>query len=323
MTGHENNLSHLRIGLDIGGTNIEALAVDPSFNVVGKFSRATHADTPEHLVASAVDAIQQVLAEAQVTPRHLNSIGIGVPGLVETETGIVRLAANLNLTAYPLGAVITQTFGVPTFLENDVRLAAIGVYRWLQEREITANMAYLSIGTGVSAGVVLNGRLHRGSHGMAGEIGHITVEPNGALCNCGARGCLETIIAGPAIVKQARGQVSFAVADHEVHAGHVYQAARQGNPAAQKIIKRVGDYMARAVQYLIMTYDVDKVIVGGGVTAAGDAFLTPLFTGLAKLRQQSDLFDTMLSENKLCLLPQDYNAGTWGAVYLPDELHQH
>jgi glucokinase len=280
---------------------------------------ATDVSHPDNLAASVVAAIDDVLQLAQATRAQLAGIGIGVPGQVDPATGEVTLAVNLNLRDFPLGQVMSTIIGATTYLENDVRIAAMGVYRWLQQQAPVNNVAYLSIGTGVAAGMVLNGRLHRGSNGMAGEIGHITVAPHGALCNCGARGCLETIISGPAIVRQALAVMQFELPDNEVHAGHIYQAAANGNLAAQAIVARVGDYLALAIQYLIMLYDVDKVVLGGGVSGASDAFLSPVFAALANLRAQSDLFTTMLPESKIALLPIGYNAGTWGAVYLAKE----
>jgi glucokinase len=310
----------LLIGLDIGGTKIEALLVDDDLRVLAQARHATDVSHPDNFVASVVAAVDDVLQQAQASRAQLAGIGVGIPGQVDPVTGEVALAVNLNLRAFPLGKVMSTIVGAPVYLENDVRIAAMGVYRWLQLQAPVRNVAYLSIGTGVAAGVVLNGRLHRGSNGMAGEIGHITVEPKGALCNCGARGCLETIIAGPAIVRQARAVMQFDLPDDEVHAGHVYDAAANGNLAAQAIVVRVGEYLALAIQYLIMLYDVDKVVLGGGVSSAGDAFMTPTLSALAQYRAQCNLFDTLLQENKIVLLPSDYNAGTWGAIYLTKEI---
>ncbi len=315
-----SDLRNLRVGLDIGGTKIEALLVDADMTMLAQARHATDVSHPDNLVASAVAAVDDVLQQAHATRAQLSGIGIGVPGQVDPATGDVALAVNLNLRDFPLGQVMSTIIGAPTYLENDVRIAAMGVYRWLQQQAPVNNVAYLSIGTGVAAGMVLNGRLHRGSHGMAGEIGHITVEPNGALCNCGARGCLETIIAGPAIVRQALAVMQFELPDNEVHAGHVYDAATNGNLAAQAIVARVGDYLALAIQYLIMLYDVDKVVLGGGVAGAGEAFMSPILTALAHYRAQCNLFATLLQENKIALLPSGYNAGTWGAVYLAKEI---
>lgn len=309
----------LLVGLDIGGTKIEALVVDQDFITLGRFNRPTDVSSPGNLVKSATDAVYKVLQQAHAMPEQISGIGIGIPGQVNNKTGEVRLAANLNLTAYPLGDAMRSIFNVPTVVENDVRLAAVGVYHWLKTRKPIENIVYLSIGTGVSAGVIMNGRLLRGSHGMAGEIGHITVDPKGIQCNCGARGCLETIISGPAIVQQALDVMEFDCPTNEIHAGHVYQAAANGNIAAQELVTRVSDHMSRAIQWLLMTYDVDKVVLGGGVSGAGTAFFDPILSALAQLRAQSALFADMLQEEKIALLPAGYNAGTWGAVYLTKE----
>jgi predicted NBD/HSP70 family sugar kinase len=151
---------------------------------------------------------------------------------------------------------------------------------------------------------------------MAGEIGHVIVEPNGELCKCGLRGCLEAIVAGPAIAKQAAQQMKSNHDHRPLTAKDVYTAVQNGDPNAQKIVQRVSYYLSRAIQALIMSYDVDKVVIGGGVTNAGAAFLNPVAEALAELQAQSNLARTMLATDKLRLLPQGYNAGTWGAVYL-------
>src|SRR5690606_1022165 len=146
---------------------------------------------PEALLGTITRAVRTVLAEVRATPRQIRSIGLGVPGLVDPATGIVQLAVNLNLQRYPLGPSVAARFKTPAFLENDVRTAAVGAFAYVQQTEPVQSLAYGSIGTGVAAGVILNGRLHRGHNGMAGEIGHMIVEPGGARCNCGQYGCLE------------------------------------------------------------------------------------------------------------------------------------
>jgi glucokinase len=228
----------------------------------------------------------------------------------------VQLAVNLNLQAYPLGQAIAARFNATAFLENDVRTAAIGAFDYLRQTEPVQNMAYLSIGTGIAAGVILNGRLHRGHNGMAGEIGHMTIEPDGHLCNCGLRGCLETIVAGPAIVRQ------MGMADPQTkiqNAGDVYLEAAQDNPAARRVVQRVSQHLSQAIQWLIMTYDVEKIVIGGGVTRSGDAFLAPILRNLAHLRQQSTLAAELMLDEKLYLIPPNYNPGLWGAVHLANQ----
>ncbi len=305
--------AQLSVGLDVGGTKTAALLVDPTGSVLGQSTVPTHTTNPDELLATITGAIHAVLAEANATPQQIQSIGLGVPGQVNPATGVVKLAVNLNLQKFPLGSTISARFKVSTFLENDVRTAAIGAFNYLRQNEPVQSIAYVSIGTGIAAGVILNGRLHRGNNGMAGEIGHIMFEPHGHLCNCGLRGCLETIVAGPAIIRQMNATNPKSKIQS---AGDVYEAAIQGSKAARTIVQHVSQHLSRVIQWLIMTYDVEKIVLGGGVTRSGDAFLAPILHELARLRQQSTLAADLLLDEKLYLIPPDYNPGVWGAVHL-------
>ncbi len=307
------------IGLDVGGTKTEALVVDQNTQIQGQ---AKHPTDTSHVLQSITDAVQDALCQAGATKQQIQAIGIGIPGLVNNKTGVVNLAANLNLETYPLAEKVAAVFNAPTHLENDVRIAALGAYQYLQQnREETAvpvrHIAYLSIGTGIAAGLVLNGKLYRGATGMAGEIGHAIVDPNGVLCKCGLHGCLETVAAGPAIARQANEQM----AKNKEHnspltAKDVYTAANNGDPLAQNIVNRVSHYLSRTIQWLIMSYDVEKVVLGGGVASAGPAFLNPILQELSQLRAQSPLAAQMLSADKIMCLPNGFNAGVWGAILL-------
>lgn len=307
--------AQLLVGLDVGGTKTAVLLADANSNALAEATIPTYTATPEALLSTITRAVRTVLAEVQATPRQIQSIGLGVPGLVDPATGIVQLAVNLNLQRYPLGPAVAARFKTPTFLENDVRMAAVGAFAYAQQTEPVQSLVYVSIGTGVAAGVILNGRLHRGHNGMAGEIGHMIVDPGGTRCNCGQYGCLETIVAGPAIVRQliaAAPELQNTVR----HAGDVYAAAGQGHAAAQAVVQRVGQHLSRAIQWLVMMYDVEKIVIGGGVTRSGEAFLDPIRHELAQLRQQSPLAAALLPEEKLHLMPPEYNPGLWGAVRL-------
>ena len=308
--------AQLFVGLDVGGTKTAVLLADPSGCVLGQAVVPTRSANPDELLDTITRAIHAVLAEANATPQQIQSIGLGVPGQVDPTTGIVKLAVNLNLQAFPLGPTLAARFKAPAFLENDVRTAAIGAFDYLRQTEPVQSMAYLSIGTGLAAGVILHGRLYRGHNGMAGEIGHMIAEPDGRLCNCGLHGCLETIVAGPAILRQMHDADPTTNGEN---AGDVYETAVQGNPAAQRVVQRVSQHLSRAVQWLIMTYDVEKIVLGGGVTRSGDAFLAPILHELARLRQQSTLAAELLLDEKLRLIPPDYNPGVWGAVHLANQ----
>lgn len=312
---------NLYAGLDIGGTKTAAILVDAQGNLLAQTRLPTDVRHADGVVASATTAVYSLLQQVGATPAQLGGLGVGVPGQVDPVTGMVSLAANLNLADFPLGPALADCFQTPVTLENDVRLAAVGVYHQRRRQgQAAENLAYVSIGTGIAAGLVLHGRLYRGSHGMAGEIGHMIVERDGRRCNCGARGCLETIVAGPAIVAQALTEGFLPPEPQAAHAGHVYQAAAAGDPIAQAIIDQVSDALALALQWLIFTYDVANVVLGGGVTTAGAAFLTPTLNALARLRVQSRLLAALLPANKFSLLPHEDNPGPWGAVLsvLPD-----
>lgn len=305
------------LGLDIGGTKIAAVVMDHELNELSRELAPTRTANSDELMGSIETAVQTALQSAQINPTQIAAIGAGVPGLVNPQTGEVRMAVNLNLHAYPLGAALTQRYHAPAILENDVRMAALGAFQYVRQQESITNLAYLSIGTGVSAGLILDGQLHRGSHGMAGEIGHIIADPAGELCACGLHGCLETIIAGPAIARQWQAvRADIDERDAGVTAVSVFNAAQQGDKSAQSVIDHVSYTTARAIQWLVMAYDVDKIVLGGGVGSTGTRFLNPVLKALANLRAGSPLAQTMLAANKIMLLPSDYNAATWGAILL-------
>ena len=209
----------LLAGLDIGGTKTAVLLVNQSRRVLARETLPTYvSEGPAVLVRGIAAAVRAALGSAKVSDAGLLAVGAGVPGMVETETGVVRLAVNLGLESFPLAEALAAELAVPVVLENDVRAAALGAYAWLGRSQNVQSVAYLSLGTGVSAGLVLDGRLYRGERGMAGEIGHVIMEPAGMPCKCGLRGCLETVASGSAIGRawksgDGTAQVVFAAAE--------------------------------------------------------------------------------------------------------------
>lgn len=307
---------NVRIGLDIGGTKTAARAVAGDGHILAEVVRPTDVSRPDCLVAGIVRTVDEALAAAGVARADLVAAGVGVPGQVDPADGTVRLAVNLNLREpYPLRDALQTALGVPVTLENDVRAAAWGAFNRLGAERPLASLAYLSIGTGIAAGIVLDGRLYRGAAGMAGEIGHIPLDATGPRCSCGSYGCLEVFAAGPAIAAQAAGVLSGADG-RPLDAGEVYALSAQGNPAARQLVARAASYLARAIYLLVMTCDVERVALGGGVTRAGAAFECPLRDALAALRDASPLAAMMLPESKVVVLPADFSAGLTGAVLL-------
>lgn len=305
----------LRVGLDVGGTKTAALIVDEAGRPLGQAIRPTEADSPQRLVSGIRATIDRALHDADQSMDALVAAGVGIPGQVDPINGTVRLAVNLHLSEpYPLRDVLQQALGMPVALENDVRTAAWGAYHWAAQRTPLNSLAYLSVGTGIAAGLILDGRLYRGANGMAGEIGHIPLDAGGPRCVCGSYGCLEAFAAGPAIAASAAAKLS--VNDHPCTTHEVYALADAGHPAAVEVIERAAGYLARAVYLLAMTYDVDKVVLGGGVTRAAAAFERPLRRAMDVLRANSLLASSMMPDEKIVIIPPDYNAGVMGAVFL-------
>jgi glucokinase len=299
------------VGVDIGGTSVEAVVADPANRVLARGTATTDATSGRQVLRSAVEAIQDVLREGWGASNHIVGIGIGVPGQVDRETGVVRLALNLNFgddAGFPIGREIAQRFNVPTSVENDARAAAVGAYEALiPDHPDLHVLAYLSIGTGIAAGVVIDGRLHRGRDGLAGEIGHVVVEAGGATCRCGLQGCLEAVAAGPAIARLWPG-------DGHRPAQGLFEAAAAGDPEAVRLAGSIGGHLANAVQWLALANGADLVVLGGGIGAIGNPVLAAVRTKVADWADRSSLARHMLTPDRVISMPHDFPTGAIGAA---------
>ena len=304
--------------MDIGGTKIAVLVVDRQGSVRAREVAPTAVGPQEHAAEMVAAVVERALSTAGAATDEVSAIGVGVPGRVDPLTGTVTLAVNLGWSDLRLGDQLEARFGRPCLVENDVRAAALGLHRRRVVGDLD-DLAYVAVGTGVSAGVILRGQLHRGARGLAGEIGHVIAEPDGPLCSCGERGCLETLVAGPAIAREARAAVANGVPTAlsnvpDPTAVDVYQAVAAGDQVATGIADAVGRRLAWAVHLLVMTYDIERVVLGGGVSHAGAAFLEPIQCELDRLRRTSALAREQLAPGIVELLPAGADAGAWGAV---------
>jgi predicted NBD/HSP70 family sugar kinase len=237
---------------------------------------------------------------------------------------VISLAVNLGWHRLALRDRLEALLGVPCAIENDVRAAAAGII----DRRLLGDVAdfvYLSVGTGISAGVVLGGQVHRGTRGLAGEIGHIVVDRNGPRCPCGLIGCLETVAAGPAIARAAveavaAGRETQLAARDRVDAPDVFAAEAAGDPLAAEIVSRAGVALARAIHALVMTYDVERIVLGGGVSRSGTGLLRPINAELDAMRSASELAAEILPPDVVALSPDGADAGSWGGVSIARSL---
>ena len=313
-----------RVGVDIGGSKIAVLVVDADGGVCARRHVPAASAQPDEAIAQIAAVIRDTVTEAGGTMADVEAVGLGVPGRVDGANGDVTFAVNLGWQHLPLGRRLAASLGVPCVVENDVRAAAVGLHREAPFGP-TDDLVYLGIGTGISAGVVLDGRLHRGVRGLAGEIGHVVLDPDGAPCACGLRGCFETIAAGAGIARAAREAISAAAVSGEPTtlasladptAADVFAAAAAGDLAAGRIVDRAAAAIARMVHELVLSYDVELVVIGGGISRAGSPLLERVQAGLDRIGAPSPFAAELLAETDVRLVGSDHDVGTRGAIAL-------
>jgi glucokinase len=305
----------LTVGIDLGGTKTTMVVTD-------RTDQLLHEETITTDRARVADQVLQLVkrATAAFPPGRggIEGVGIAAPGHVDPRDGVVRLAVNLDSAEIPLARLVGEATGLPCLVEHDARAAAA----WLVRRDGTRDLAYLSVGTGISAGLVIDGRLLRGAVGLAGEIGHTVADPNGPICTCGLRGCLEAVAAGPAIARQAQARREIASPDGVPAARTartaeaVFEAAAAGDPVARSVVDEVAGHLARAIRALILGFGVSRVVIGGGVAGAGEHLLVPLLAAIERERSESPLVHAAFSSATIDLLSPAAKAGARGAAAL-------
>jgi predicted NBD/HSP70 family sugar kinase len=295
----------VRVGVDIGGTKTAAVAVTPTGEIVQKLRLPTVRGA-QGVVDTATRAVTELAERIGVEPGDFTSIGVGIPGQVEPETGRVTHAVNLAVDDLEFGSELSSRLGLLVAVENDVNAAALGVYQLLAD-ESTHSMAYLNLGTGLAAGLVLDGRLWRGSRGAAGEIGHIPIDPNGPLCPCGQRGCIEVLASGSAVARQWPAADARPVQE-------LFEAAGRGDASAIEVKHGLVNNIAAAVRILVLTVDVDTVVLGGGISSLGDTLRAAVGSVLEEWSAASPFLASLELASRVRLAPADYPSAAVGAA---------
>lgn len=294
----------MRVGIDIGGTKTEAVAVADDGTIAHQVRMPTGFGG-DAVVATAVDAVEQLSALAGVAVADFETIGIGVPGPVDAAGRVVH-SVNLGIEDLPLGDVLGERLGRQVRVDNDVNAAAVGAFQLLG-RDPEHSMAYLNLGTGLAAGLLLRGRLWRGARGAAGEIGHIPVDPAGPECPCGQRGCLEVVASGSAIARQWP-------TDDPTPASALYAASEAGDALAVEVRARFAENAAAAVRVLVLTVDVDRVVIGGGLSSLGSALRDDVVGVLAAWEAASPFLASVELSSRVDVVPAGFPAAAVGAA---------
>ena len=278
----------LILSIDLGGSKILTAVT----NSQGKVLSRDHSITPakkghEAIIQSILESAHCALEQANVAISELTAIGVGAPGLSNPETGILFTSPHLpGWRNVPLREIMQERLGKRTFLTNDANAAALGEFCFGAARGVR-NFIYITLSTGIGGGIVIDGKIYGGAIGTAGEVGHMTIDDDGPICNCGNRGCWETLASGTALAKEARHRIKegvktsimeYAEGDVEkVTAQVIHSAAEQGDSLAKELIVRTGYYVGVGLANLINIFNPELIVIGGGLSNIGDMLLEPAF----------------------------------------------
>ncbi len=280
-------MSLFAIGVDLGGTNLRISAVDSEGTLLEKITTGTQVSKGrDFVIGEMTDAIKTLNSKFS-SQYELAGVGIGVPGIIDKRTGMLRESPNLpGWDNYPVLDEIEDRLHSPVILENDANAAAVGE-NWLGAGRGIQDMGMITLGTGVGGGLILDGSVVHGMSGMAGELGHITVEPEGHPCNCGNVGCVEQYASATAVVRMAKEAIDLGAGgemerlahnrDVEFSAKSIFNLALQGDPAAKLVFEKVGRALGIMMADIINAFNLHMYVIGGGVSNAWEAFAPRMF----------------------------------------------
>ncbi len=275
----------LVLGMDLGGTKLLTLLTDR----LGRVLERKRVDTPawegtEAVLEAMVTSARGLLERSGCPPDRVLGLGIGAPGLVDPETGTVVEAPNLfGWRNVPVRDHLAGELGIPTSLENDANVLALGEHRWGAGRGVS-DLLYITVSTGIGGGLILGGRLYGGASSTAGEVGHIPLQVDGPPCGCGNHGCLEALASGTALARAARDALKEGAASllleavegvESVDAEAVFRAAAQGDALATGIVERGAFYLGLGLTTVVNLLNPELIVVGGGLSMEWDAYVAP------------------------------------------------
>lgn len=274
------------LAIDLGGTKVAAAVVSEDGTITAHSTRPIEAQRGGDWVLNRIkEAALEALEKSKIHPSQLIGVGMGTPGVVDTERGVM-LSEAVNIPEWKgrnLKEELERILGVTVFVENDANAAGLGELVFGAGKG-AKSLVFVALGTGIGGAVILNGELVRGSSFAAGELGHISIDPNGLRCGCGNYGCIELYASGPAIaqrareyvLKGARTKLSTMVAPEELTAEHVARAAQEGDILAQSVLAEAGKLLGVALAGVVNLLNPDCIVIGGGVAQAGDWILEPV-----------------------------------------------
>lgn len=310
------------VGVDLGGTQIRAARLDPTHPTLqDRIGVLTLADEgPECVFERIVSAIEHAASEVGV--RRLDAIGIGVPGPCDPRAGMVYEMPNIpGWNDVPLQLMLEERLHVPVRLGNDANLGALGEHAFGGGQGVD-DLIYITVSTGIGGGVIAGGQLLLGHHGLAGEIGHVVVDPNGPVCNCGGVGHIEALASGTAIARTARARVAAEQPTllrslvngqlDQITARHVNEAAQKGDPLSRAVLREAGHYLGLAFINFIHIFNPQLILMGGGVANCGEIIMEPIWETI----REGVMNPAYLRHLRIERAALGGDVGLWGAVAL-------
>jgi glucokinase len=308
------------VGVDLGGTNVRAALISREGEILRQDRRPSLQDQPpDATLGQIVDACREVIAEHGARPEEVLGVGIGLPGIMDAQSGVCFWSPNFpQWKDVPIAATVAEGVGAPAFILNDAKCAALGELVYGAGRGVR-NMVMITLGTGIGGAFVVDGRLLIGPNGSIGEVGHQTVDPQGRRCGCGNYGCWETTCARDAIIERAERKLQAgrdsrlrALAERGgVTPALVSQAAAEGDAVALEVLQEIGFYAGLGVANLINIMNPERFVIGGGIAQAGELLLGPI-------RRTVDSRAVPLQRQTAQIVPAELGdlAGVMGAAVL-------
>ncbi len=308
------------IGIDVGGTNIKAGLVSETGEILQRTSVPTGAARSSEEIGAEIGRIAASVRDmAGLCDLDIASCGIGMPGACSDKEGKVLYTANINFKDYPLRDAVQREINVPVHLGNDANCAALGEYHMLEEK--TEDMVFITLGTGVGGGLILNGNLYTGFNGIAGEVGHIMLRHGGEKCGCARRGCWEAYASVTALIRQTKeyalshpeSEVRRACgADFEDLSGKTaFELAKLGDEGAKEIVDTWISYVADGITDMINIFQPKLLLIGGAISREGDALMVPL-----REKVERDMYKSRVDKTEIRVARLGNDAGLIGAAFL-------
>lgn len=272
------------IGIDLGGTNIAAGIVTDDGKILSQGSTPTLSGRPiEEVIADMVTLVNGLIDDYGITVSDIKAIGIGSPGSIDHKNGIVVYSNNLKMNNFHMADALNKAFGVPVKVDNDANCAAMGEY--MVNGNGTDNYIFVTLGTGVGGGVIVNGKMLRGFNGAGGEVGHMTLISGGEECTCGRPGCWEAYASVTALIRQTKramdsdpNSLMHQIAEKEgkVSGRTAFEAAKAGDKTANEVVDTYRHYVAEGVASLVNIFQPEIIAIGGGISKEGEYLLGPV-----------------------------------------------